>query len=64
MHVCNLSRPAPLGLQLQRKLNYTKCLVALLPDVASNAQNGALKKTEVGFKSYIQPCEPKKISLS
>ena len=33
------------GIQLQRQLNYTKCLV---PDIVSNAQNG---KTEVGFKS-------------
>ena len=32
------------GLQLQRQLNYTKCLV---PDVASNAQNRALKKRKM-----------------
>ena len=34
------------GLQLQRQLNYIKCPVAFLPDVP-NAQNRALKKTEV-----------------
>ena len=32
------------GLQLQRQLNYTKCLV---PDVVSNAQNRALKKRKM-----------------
>ena len=36
------------GLQLQRQLNYTKCLV---PHVVSNVQNRALEKTEDGFKS-------------
>ena len=32
------------GLQLERQLNYTKCLV---PDIASNAQNRALKKGKI-----------------
>ena len=36
------------GLQLQRQLNYTKCLVS---DVISNAQNVGTEKTEDGFKS-------------
>ena len=36
------------GLQLQRQLNYTKCLV---PDVVSNSQNKGTEKMEDGFKS-------------
>ena len=32
------------GLQLQRQLNYTKCLVS---DVVSNAQNRAMKKQKI-----------------
>ena len=36
------------GLQLQRQLNYTKCLV---PDVISNAQNKGTEKMEDGSKS-------------
>ena len=36
------------GLQLQRQLNYTKCLV---PDVVCNAQNKGTEKMEDGFKS-------------
>ena len=36
------------GLQLQRQLNYTKCLV---PDVLPNTQNKDFEKKEDGFKS-------------
>ena len=36
------------GLQLQRQLNYAKCLV---PDVLPNTQNKGFEKTEDGFKS-------------
>ena len=38
---------------LQRECNYTKCLVALHPDVIFDAQNRTLKKTEVGFKQIL-----------
>ena len=38
------STPGP---QLQRQLKYTKCMVALLPDVVPNAQNRALKKQKL-----------------
>ena len=41
------------GLQLSRELNYTKCLVALLPDVVPNCQNRALKKKKKK-QSWIQ----------
>ena len=40
------------GPQLQRQLNYTKCLV---PDVASNAQNRALKKLKMDSNSRYSP---------
>ena len=42
------STPFSPGFQLQRQLNYIKCLV---PDVVSNAQNNGSEKTEDGFKS-------------
>ena len=35
-------------LQLQRQINYTKCL---FPDIVSKAQNKGFEKTEDGFKS-------------
>ena len=41
------------GPHLQRQRNYTKCLVALHPDVIFDAQNRTLKKTEVGFKQIL-----------
>ena len=40
------------GLQLQRQLNYTKCLVS---DVVSNAQNRALKKLKMDSNSRSDP---------
>ena len=40
------------GLQLQRQLNYTKCLVS---DVVSNAQNRALKKLKMDSNSRYGP---------
>ena len=40
------------GLQLQRQLNYTKCLV---PDVVSNAQNRALKKQKMDSNPKYGP---------
>ena len=40
------------GSQLQRQLNYTKCLVS---DVVSNAQNRALKKLKIYFYSRYGP---------
>ena len=40
------------GLQLQRQLNYTKCLVS---DVVSNAQNRALKKLKMDSNSRYCP---------
>ena len=40
------------GLQLQRQLNYTKCLV---PDVFSNAQNRALKKLKMDSNPRYSP---------
>ena len=39
-------------LQLQRQLNYAKCLV---PDVVYNAQNKGTEQAKDGLKSYIQP---------
>ena len=43
------------GPQLQRQLNYTKSLVALLPDVVPNAQNRALKKRKLDSNSRYGP---------
>ena len=40
------------GLQLQRQLNYTKCLV---PDVVSNSQNKALKKQKIDSNPRYGP---------
>ena len=40
------------GLQLQRQLNYKKCLV---PDVVSNAQNSALKKRKMDSNPRYGP---------
>ena len=40
------------GLQLQRQLNYTKCLV---PDVVSNVQNRALKKRKLDTNPRYSP---------
>ena len=40
------------GPQLQRQLNYTKCLAS---DVASNAQNRALKKLKMDSNSRYGP---------
>ena len=40
------------GLQLQRQLNYTKCLVS---DVISNAQNRALKKRKMDSNPRYNP---------
>ena len=40
------------GLQLQRQLNYTKCLV---PDVVSNAQNRAPKKQKLDSNPRYGP---------
>ena len=40
------------GPQLQRKLNYAKCLVS---DVVSNAQNRALKKLKMDSNSRYSP---------
>ena len=40
------------GLQLQRQLNYTKCLVS---DVISNAQNRALKKWKMDSNPRYSP---------
>ena len=40
------------GLQLQRQLNYTKCLVS---DVVSNAQNRALKKLKMDSNYRYSP---------
>ena len=40
------------GPQLQRQLNYTKCLVS---DVASNAQNRALKKQKMDSNPRYGP---------
>ena len=40
------------GLELQRQLNYTKCLVL---DVVSNAQNRALKKLKMDSNSRYGP---------
>ena len=40
------------GPQLQRQLNYTKCLVS---DVVSNAQNRALKKLKMDSNSRYSP---------
>ena len=40
------------GSQLQRQLNYTKCLVS---DVVSNAQNRALKKLKMDSNSRYDP---------
>ena len=40
------------GLQFQRQLNYTKCLVS---DVVSNAQNRALKKLKMDSNSRYGP---------
>ena len=40
------------GPQLQRQLNYTKCLVS---DVVSNAQNRALKKLKMDSNSRYGP---------
>ena len=45
------------GLQLQRQLNYTKCLVS---DVVSNAQNRALKKLKMDSNSRYSPGHIKK----
>ena len=41
------------GLQLQKQLNYTKCLV---PDVASNAPNRALKTRKMDLNRRYGPC--------
>ena len=41
-----------LGLQLQRQLNYTKCLVS---DVVSNAQNRPLKKRKMNSNPRYGP---------
>ena len=43
------------GLQLQRQLNYTKCLVALFPVVIPNTQNRALKKQELDSNPRYSP---------
>ena len=43
------------GLQLKRQLSYTKCLFALLPGVASNAQNGAMKKRKLDLNPRYGP---------
>ena len=40
------------GLQLQRQLNYTKCLVS---DVVSNSQNRALKKRKIDSNPRCDP---------
>ena len=40
------------GLQLQRQLNYIKCLV---PDVIPNAQNTALKKRKMDLNPRYGP---------
>ena len=40
------------GLQLQRQLNYTKCLV---PDVISDTQNRALKKRKINSNPRYGP---------
>ena len=47
----NSTRFAP-GLQLQRQLNYTKCLVS---DVVSNAQNRPLKKRKMDLNPRYGP---------
>ena len=51
-----------LGLQFQRQLNYTKCRVALFPDVPNN-QNRALKKKRGGERKLdsIPRYDPAKI---
>ena len=43
------------GLQLQRQLNYTKCLVALLPGIVPNTQNRALKKGKLDSNPRYGP---------
>ena len=43
------------GLQLQRQLNYTKCLVALLPLVVPNVQNRALNKRKFDSNPRFGP---------
>ena len=43
------------GLQLQRQLNYIKCLVALLPGVVPNAQNRTLKKRKLDSNPRYGP---------
>ena len=40
------------GLQLQRQLNYTKCLV---PDIVSNTENGARKKQTMDLNPRCSP---------
>ena len=43
------------GPQLRRQLNYTKCLVTLLPDLVTNAQNRALKKQKLDSNHRYSP---------
>ena len=48
------TRFAP-GLQVQRQLNYTKCLVALYQNAVPNSQNRALKKRKLDSDSRYGP---------
>ena len=43
------------GLQLQRQLNYIKCLVALLQGFVPNAQNRTLKKRKLDSNPRYGP---------
>ena len=43
------------GLQLYRQLNYTKCLVTLLPHVVPNPQKKALKKQKFNSNPRHEP---------
>ena len=43
------------GPQIQKQLNYTKCLVFLLPDLVTNAQNRVLKKQKLDSNHRYSP---------